>query len=257
MSEDAEAPNTNMGISQGEGIASKLGFEIKQGQSLDMSQLRANNRTARAMIEITTQTQEQAATMANIFTSGNASTEEWCSLTFSLSYALNSAGEQEEMELRTGSKFPDEIVVMEPSGSQKTAVNIPFASFVVDSREAKKKYKRKTGEQLPTPFPSSIYLELLAQEDCYLKLELKFATNVTSRQHDAKNFYWKLDFACDLGGENGTGEATTQTTDFEYVARQLKSTAPKAKKKPRTKKSQDWEVTLSQKETAEPHAQQS
>jgi len=93
------------------------------------------------------------------------------------------------------------------------------ASFSVGSRGEKPRSKRP-GKVL---FKSSVYLEVKV-DHAVVEVGCKFATNVTSRQHERSKFFWQATCNMDLGDGSGEQEHTGRSRDFEYVARQLKGT---------------------------------
>merc|ERR1712196_698636 len=101
-----------------------------------------------------------------------------------------------------------------------------------------------------TAFSAKTYLDVkLADSDPrQVEAELKFATNVTSRQHDRQNFFWAVKMSSDLDDGHGEVVVEARSHDFEYVARQLKegggSKSEGQQKKSRVShKSPAWEVS--------------
>jgi len=203
-------------------------LDIKQGLSTEvLTQLRANNRTARCLMTLTAKSAEDAKRIASILKQEDATEQGWVSVMFALSYATG-----EPVDMRKEGKFPDAIDVMEPTGSSKSEVKHYYPTVVYDSRAEKGKKKLKGANK--EPFSSYAYLETTyphpeRPDPKHVLVELKFATNITSRQHDRNNFNWAVTVDCDLG--DGKEEHTrAKSTDFEYVARQLKPAGGKKAK---------------------------
>lgn len=204
-----------------------LGFAIAQGHSADTTSLRANDRTARMVIETTCSTEEEASRLATLFKGeGGDSEDEWARLHFELLYA---SGEPVEMQLHT--RHADHIDVMEPSGATNTRRMISDSKFAADSRSQRAK-RQAGGEQRPTrTFVAGKNLEITYHGGTSITLKLKFSTNVTSRQHDRKNFVWRVTLSAQQG--DSSLHASADTNAFEYVASGIKQKpASRAKKKP-------------------------
>lgn len=219
-----------------EGVPEQLivAFELRQGLDNDTSTLRANGRTARAYVRLKFPTGEEAQGLKRLLSAGSTSDEvAHASLTFSLFYAKG-----EPVEMKAQGRHPDAISVMQPTGSQKTAVTVATASFTLDSAGAKAK-RPSSGSSLR----SSTYLDVRA-DGCALELECKFATNITSRQHDRQKFYWEVAVVYNLGDGCGVKESTMRSNVFEYVARQLKARTQRTteKKTKRRANNKEWDI---------------
>jgi len=207
--------------SDGEGADAALGplaidFEIKQGHSEDKTSLRANDRTARFLVDIRAASSRNTMRLSRLLR-GEASDEKaYVRLCFELLYA-NGNPAQMDLSRRHG----DHIDVMEPSGASSTRRKISEPIFAVDSR---RKDKRTAGGT--RVFHSAVHLDTTALSEA-VSCELKFSTNMTTRQHDRQNFMWRVTVSASLDGDDVV-MATAQTNDFEYVARRLKTPLKKA-----------------------------
>merc|ERR1711998_169609 len=144
----------------------------------------------------------------------------WCRLCFELLYA-NGSPVQMDLSGRHG----DHVDVMEPSGASSTRRKITEPIFAVDSR---RKDKRTAGGT--RVFHSAVHLDTASANDTE-SCELKFSTNMTSRQHDRQNFIWRVTVSASFNGDDVV-MASGQTDEFEYVARRLKTPLKKARKDP-------------------------
>jgi len=211
----------------GEGTAVNLSFSIQQGLSEDLSSLRANDRTARMFMEMQCDCPENAEHLAKLLKGERLSTEaDWARLDCELRYA---SGKQVEMQLHQ--KHPDHIDVMEPSGANGTRRKISESRFAVDSRSRAKREKGMRTFYTGTNLDVSI-------SNATVTAELKFSTNITSRQHDRQNFMWCVALSGRIHGQ--PMDDSTETNEFEYVARRLKQKpAARKKKAPEVRKKLD------------------
>jgi len=115
---------------------------------------------------------------------------------------------------------------MEPSGAQSSVANYRQANFCVDSRGVPKRRRMEGEERDEKKLDPKRYLGA-QQEGTYVETEVKIATNITSRQHESRVFFWKVTLSCDLNDSRGIMEAVTRSNDFEYVA--SKKVTPKPK----------------------------
>lgn len=197
----------------------RLEFVIRQGLNEDPTSLRANDRTAKMLVETHCASEADAATIHNLLLGEGREGPGWARLTFELCHAPEG-----EVVLIGHNKHSEHIDVMEPSGASHTRRKIHESKFTMDSRAHKD--KRVAGGA--RSFYSGLHLESNLTESC-IESECKFSTNITSRQHDRKNFIWKATLAVSIDGEKVV-EASAQTVEFEYVARRLKpKSAPRKK----------------------------
>lgn len=196
----------------------KLNFSIQQGLSEDLTSLRANDRTARMLMEIECDNSNYARQIGTLLKGDRTDDDEdWARLDFGLHYGN---GQPVEMQLQT--KHADHIDVMEPSGANSTRRKISESKFAVDTR-----FKTKRVAGGARVFYPGMHLET-TYTGAGVATELKFSTNVTSRQHDRQNFLWRVTLTASIGGK--TFNTSADTNDFEYVARRLKQ-KPTARKK--------------------------
>jgi len=155
----------------------------------------------------------------------------WVALRYELRYA-----DGQVVEMKSHGRHPDVINVMEPSGSQRSAISLPINTFTLDSRSNTQLAKKAMMQRGELPLNSSRFVEIKPldvmddddeMESCLVDVEVKFSTNVTSRQHDNLNFRWHSWIELDIGEGEMQWEACSES--FQYVARQLK-TPGKAKK---------------------------
>jgi len=130
-----------------------------------------------------------------------------------------------------------------PSGSQRSAITFPVSSFELDSRASGPMGKRSSTRP---PLSTTRFVDITpgAGEgseggDALVETEVKFSTNITSRQHDGLNFRWHCTLRCDLG--QGEIELTANSESFCYVARQLQG--PGNGRKPSGRKPKKQEVS--------------
>jgi len=137
----------------GNGMMSLSDFTIVQGQSADNSQIRANHRTARACFIIKCESIEAAGILQDLLLGAKIEPagKRWASIQMSLHY---SSGAQVKMRTMgaSGRGHPDELVLLEPSGSNKSAVSTSNGWFVLDSRAEKPK-KGKDNREVTPPHP--------------------------------------------------------------------------------------------------------
>ena len=195
------------------GMEANIEVEVKQGLSEDPTSLRANDRTAKFVVTIRGGSEAQTNEIARLLQGDRRPDENsWARLTFALTYS-----DGEAVELINASKHSEHIDVMEPSGTSATRRKLTESVFTMDSRAQKD--KRVAGG--PRSFYSGLHLETQVEGTCIVA-ESKFSTNITSRQHDRRNFVWKVSLDVCFDGEALiTSEA--QTVEFEYVARRLKA----------------------------------
>lgn len=231
---DTEDPSNN----PGEIDTPRVEFVIRQGLNEDPNSLRANDRTARMLVETHCASEADAAAIHSLLLGERRDGAGWARLTFELCHAPEG-----EVALLNHNKHSEHIDVMEPSGASHTRRKINESKFTMDSRAHKD--KRVAGGA--RSFYSGLHLESTLTESCIMS-ECKFSTNITSRQHDRKNFIWKATLAVSIDGEKIV-EASAQTVEFEYVARRLK---PKGA--PRKKSSSTEPYTARKKVRPEPRS---
>jgi len=199
-----------------EASVKSINVEFKQGLGNDSSKLRANGRTVRALASLHCASEEQAKQLTQVFDGTSRDPQAWASLNFILFYQ---GGDTVEMKMH--GRHPDEVNVIEPTGNQKTAVVVNTPGFNLHSRGERPKKKRPFDSKLL----SGVYLDVKLSEvnSRVVECEVKFSTNITSRQHDRRYFYWEVTCSCALsdGAGYSESEVSTRSNDFEYVARQL------------------------------------
>jgi len=212
------------------GIASTMNVVLRQGQSHDdPSQLRANGRYARMCLSIDFGDTDVTQNVARIL-SGNREMmdqEAWASLRCVLHY---SGGE--EADLKPRGRHPDVLQVMDPNGTASSVASFRHGDFSMVSRARLPKRRRVDGEEREEKkLDIRRYLSVTEVQTNRLETEVKIATNVTSRQHDSKIFFWKFFFSADLNDGNGEINAECRSIDFEYVAsKKVQQAKPKERK---------------------------
>jgi len=186
---------------------------------------RANGRTKRMCVSINCSSEEQTQELLSLLEGTNGQGA-WMVLDCELKYEDGST-----VEMKNHGRHPDVINVMEPSGSQRSAVSMPLSTFLLDSRSSAPMAKKASMQRGEVPLSTSRFVEAKHSEmsSRTVDVEVKISTNVTSRQHDGQNFRWHVTLRYDLG-DGCTGELESHCENFQYVARQLKQHSPGKKK---------------------------
>lgn len=140
--------------------------------------------------------------------------DSWASIRCLLCYSDGS-----EADLKPRGRHPDVIQVMDPNGTASSVASFLQGEFTMVSRTRLPKRCRVEGEEREEKkLELRRYLSIMDMQPTHLDTEVKIATNLTSRQHDDKTFYWKFFFSADLNDGHGEINAECSSRVFEYVA---------------------------------------
>lgn len=193
-------------------------FEVvlRQGQSHDdPSQLRANGRCARMCLSLDFHDVQTTQHVERLL-SGHKDVDEesWATMRCLLCYSDGS-----EADLKPRGRHPDVIQVMDPNGTASSVASFRQGEFTMVSRTRLPKRRRVEGEEREEKkLEIKRYLSIMDVQSTHLETEVKIATNLTSRQHDGKIFFWKFFFSADLNDGHGEINAECRSREFEYVA---------------------------------------
>jgi len=134
-----------------------LSILINQGKNEDPTQIRANHRTARACFKVKCSSEKTAAAIENLFIGpeNTSSKKSWAAASLKLHYETGKPVDMRKSS-QNGRGHPDEFVLLEPSGSCKSAVSTNNGWFTLDSRAERPKKGKNTHEaprRTPSPLP--------------------------------------------------------------------------------------------------------
>jgi len=225
--------NTKSPTAGGQGPnAAQLCITLTQGTDRSQGWMRANGRSTVAHLEVCGLDAEESRLMREVLLTGPRPSNP---LTVSLKMELLYADTEDPVVLKMHGRFMDKLDLMQPNGSAKNSHEINVNYFEIHTSDGVSLSNRgadRTSTVHFRPWKPDEFLELRKpriDEPTIVECSLKFSTNITSRAHSKRLFFWRATLM--IGGlgppyRDGTLRLKARTPSFEYRPRPPPAEAP-------------------------------